>query len=284
MSSSTLPLQDKPSIYPSPHATVTLVESPPPLAAHVRVAREAVTDVMGDAKVQINKAVDRWVKWERVVEREVKSVIAKDEPLTPGILYIGVAGLAGSVLARNRNILVRLLLPPTLLVAASPYFLPQTSANIRAYLSRVEDAHFPEFAATHRAVNAQVHDTFSSALSRVEHVSGDVGQLGGKVVSAVEEHTGLRLGEALGRAREVGEDAVREFSSKRAAKVGEHAAEREELRRTATSPENEVVATVYEEIPVAVVVAPHAAAEEVKHELKTGTVPIVGAKEEKRLV
>ena len=77
---------------------------------------------------------------------------------------------------------------------------------------------------------------------------------------------------------------MREFSSKRAAKVGEHAAEREELRRTATSPENEVVATVYEEIPVAVVVAPHAAAEEVKHELKTGTVPIVGAKEEKRLV
>lgn len=115
----------QPSIYPSPHAPITLIESPPPLAAHVRVAREAVTDVLGDAKVQINKGVDKWVKWERVVEREswpvlhwflirnsnifistvigeVKSVIPKDEPLTPGILYIGVAGLAGSVLARNR--------------------------------------------------------------------------------------------------------------------------------------------------------------------------------------
>jgi hypothetical protein len=47
--------------------------------------------------------------WERMAKRffmgsgEVKSVIAKDEPLTPGILYIGVAGLAGSVLARNRT-------------------------------------------------------------------------------------------------------------------------------------------------------------------------------------
>ena len=148
----------------------------------------------------------------------------------------------------------------------------------------MEDAHFPELAATHAAVNAQVHDTFASALSRVEHVSGDVGELGGKIVHAVEEHTGLRLGEALGRAREVGEDAVREFTSTRAAKVGEHEAAREELRRTATSGQSEVVATVYEEIPVAVVVAPHAAAEEVKHELKTGTVPIVGVKEEKRLV
>lgn len=101
---------------------------------------------------------------------------------------------------------------------------------------------------------------------------------------AVEEHTGLRLGEVMGRAREVGEDAVREFSTKRAAKVGEHEAEREELRREAASASNEVVGVVYEEIPVAVVVAPHAAAEEVKHELKTGTVPIVGVKEEKRLV
>lgn len=34
---------------------------------------------------------------------EIRSIIAKDEPLTPGILYVGVAGLAGSVIARNRE-------------------------------------------------------------------------------------------------------------------------------------------------------------------------------------
>lgn len=139
-------------------------------------------------------------------------------------------------------------------------------------------------AAQHRAINAQLHDTFSTAITKVEHVGTDVGQLGGKVVHAVEEHTGLRLGEVMGRAREVGEDAVREFSTKRAAKQDEHAVEREELRRAAASAQNDVVGVVYEEIPVAVVVAPHVAAEEVRHELKTGTVPIVGVKEEKRLV
>lgn len=182
------------------------------------------------------------------------------------------------------NILVRLLLPPTLLLASSPYFLPKTSENIRAYLSNVEDAHFPEMAAQHRAINAQLHDTLSTALNKVEHVGTDVGELGGKVVHAVEEHTGLRLGEVIGRAREVGEDAVREFSTKRAAKEDEHVAEREQLKRVAAGPSTEVVGVVYEEIPVAVVVAPHVAAEEVRQELKTGTVPIVGVKEEKRLV
>jgi hypothetical protein len=38
---------------------------------------------------------------------EVNSVLPKDEPLTPGILYVGVAGLAGSVLARNSKFVVR---------------------------------------------------------------------------------------------------------------------------------------------------------------------------------
>lgn len=185
---------------------------------------------------------------------------------------------------RTGNILVRLLLPPTLLIASSPYFLPRTSANIRAYLSNVEDAHFPELASQHRAINAQLHETFAGVLNKVEHVGEDVGQLGGKVVHAVEEHTGLRLGEVIGRAREAGEDAVREFSTKRAAKEGEHLAEREQLTRVAESPSTDVVGVVYEEIPVAVVVAPHVAAEEVREELKTGTVPIVGVKEEKRLV
>jgi organizing structure protein 2 len=61
--------------------------------------------------------VSSWVNFERKVEREfngltvawltftgeVKSVLPKDEPLTPGILYVGVAGLAGSVFARNRE-------------------------------------------------------------------------------------------------------------------------------------------------------------------------------------
>lgn len=37
---------------------------------------------------------------------EVRSILPKNEPLTPGILYIGVAGLAGSVMARNREYLV----------------------------------------------------------------------------------------------------------------------------------------------------------------------------------
>jgi hypothetical protein len=46
-------------------------------------------------------AADPPSDWNGILAGEVKSVLPKDEPLTPGILYVGVAGLAGSVLARN---------------------------------------------------------------------------------------------------------------------------------------------------------------------------------------
>lgn len=173
-----------------------------------------------------------------------------------------------------------MLLPPTLLVASSPYFLPQTSSNVRAYLSQVEDAHFPEFAATHRAINAQLGETFSTALDKVQHVSQEAGAVGGKVVRGVEEHTGLRLGEALGRARETAEDAVKEFSHVTTEKRAQHAA----ASAAAVPEKTRVVGVVYEEIPVATLVAPVDRVEEVREDLKQGTLPIVGIKEEKRLV
>lgn len=143
----------------------------------------------------------------------------------------------------------------------------------------MEDTHFPELAATHRAINAQLGETFSTALDKVQHVSQEAGAVGGKVVRGVEEHTGLRLGEALGRARETAEDAVKEFSHVTAEKRAQHAA-----AAVAVPEKTQVVGVVYEEIPVATVVAPVDRVEEVKEDLKQGTLPIVGVKEEKRLV
>ena len=36
----------------------------------------------------------------------VKSLISPEEPITPGILYVGVAALSGSVFARGRTCLL----------------------------------------------------------------------------------------------------------------------------------------------------------------------------------
>lgn len=144
-------------------------------------------------------------------------------------------------------ILVRLLLPPTLLVCAAPYFLPHNSANVRAYLSRVEDTHFPEFAAQHTQLVNSLHDTFAGTWDRAEKLTGDVRRATGGVVNQVEQATGLKLGEALGRARELGDGVRREI----AREAPETAAEGDSHAR--------VVGVVMEQQPVAEIVAQPAA-------------------------
>ncbi|GBE78867.1 hypothetical protein SCP_0200640 [Sparassis crispa] len=60
---------------------------------------------------------------EEAVEKRVKSLVAADEPVTPGILYVGVATVTGSIFARNCGLFTRALLPPTLLVLSLNHFL-----------------------------------------------------------------------------------------------------------------------------------------------------------------
>ena len=98
----------------------------------------------------------------------IKSLIAPDEPLTPGILYVGVATLTGSVLARNHSLALRLALPPTLLLLSLNHFLPKTSANVAAYAGALEDAYLPTLAEKHdiaRAHSAMAWDRAKDAAA-----------------------------------------------------------------------------------------------------------------------
>ena len=49
---------------------MVLIEDPNPLIPHVKVVRETVSDIFGDARVKVDSTVDKWVKLERRVERE----------------------------------------------------------------------------------------------------------------------------------------------------------------------------------------------------------------------
>lgn len=92
---------------------------------------------------------------------KVTSLVPANENMTPGLLYVGVATLAGSVFTRYRAWMrcssaqrlahmlpsgafpLRLLTPPLAFVASLNYFLPQTAANVGAFYRDVEAAHAP---------------------------------------------------------------------------------------------------------------------------------------------
>ncbi|KAI1320851.1 hypothetical protein EDD11_009808 [Mortierella claussenii] len=53
-----------------------------------------------------------------------------EEPLIPALIYISVAGLAGSIIARKSNFVFRFLSPVALALGASAYCIPKTTNNV----------------------------------------------------------------------------------------------------------------------------------------------------------
>lgn len=75
------------SIYDSPSAPIVLVAEPPSaLQYQVSSLRKAGENVYGEAQSSIRAVSSKWVGIEKKVEGEVKSILPKDEQLSPGIL------------------------------------------------------------------------------------------------------------------------------------------------------------------------------------------------------
>lgn len=192
------PPQRKLAIYPEPEREIILVDTPSVLETQIGVARRAVTSVTRDVHAQVHGVVSKWIGIEHAVEHRVKSLIAPDEPLTPGLLYVGVASLTGSILARNRSVFSRVLLPPTFLYLSFKYFLPKTTQNVSAYAGSLEEAHFPALAQKHAVAIA--HSRMTWERLREAGVGGrDKLQDGlGGAVRKFQELTGLKVEDALG--------------------------------------------------------------------------------------
>ena len=138
----------------------------------------------------------------------VKSILVPEEPLTPGLLYVGVSALTGSILARNRSIFVRFALPPTLLLLSFDHFLPKTYNNLSSYLGTLEDKYLPAVAEKHDIAKAHTAMTWE----RFKHATRDGRTtLGGgveKVVHKAQDTTGLKFTEVLGWGKGVSDKAL----------------------------------------------------------------------------
>ena len=195
-------------------------------------------------------------------------MLAPEEQLTPAILYIGVATLTGSVLARGRSLPIRFLLPPTLLVASSHHFLPKTTTNVSDYFGSLEDTYLPTVAEKHRIANAHTAMTWERIKDAA--ASGRSGVEGGlsTVVDQIQTITGLKLRDALSGARAQATQAARAAQS--TAAQAAHSAE-----KTVEDAAHAVVEKVQE--------AAHAATETKEEEGEKSEQP-AEAKEIKRLV
>ncbi|KAI7847787.1 apolipo protein O-domain-containing protein [Circinella umbellata] len=159
------------SIYDEPQAKVVIVEEPTKLEEHVAYAEKLANEKVEEGKTHVNKLHGEWRQFEQCVKNTVKQTIDKDEEILPNALYIGVAALAGTILARNRNIVLRFATSTALAVGASHYLLPKTTHNVCVQLEKVERK-YPQLQSAHQSVNEAVGDArkqFDDAIAQVRN-------------------------------------------------------------------------------------------------------------------
>jgi organizing structure protein 2 len=128
----------------------------------------------------------------------VKAIISPNESLTPGLLYVGIATLTGSIIARNRTLPIRFLLPPIFLVASANHFLPETTGNLSSYFGSLEETYFPFLSAKHNVANAHTRMTWERVKDATASSREQLNRGAMSAVEKVQEVTGLKMKETFG--------------------------------------------------------------------------------------
>ncbi|KAJ8607209.1 hypothetical protein MRB53_040469 [Persea americana] len=142
--------ESSPSASPTPTATDRL-------AVHIRAARLQIHDWTVQAEDGLNSFMSRALKAESNVAHTVASLAppkGSDEQLMPGLVYVLVATLAGSIISRNRGILLRAATPLLFGVAAGQVVIPITMRNV-GDLAWEYEKKYPQLAQTHLKIRDQ---------------------------------------------------------------------------------------------------------------------------------
>lgn len=123
-----------------------LISSVGPLESFFKSAREHTNEFYIKAHNYLYRGYERYDYKEKEVTGILSSLHDKQEDLFPNSIYIVIAALSGNIIARQRGILSKFLLPPTLGLIAYKYFLPHTCSNTFNLFWNFEERKFPTVA------------------------------------------------------------------------------------------------------------------------------------------
>lgn len=137
----------------------------------------------------IAEKMDRYFEIEHSITDTIASLApAKDSPekIVPGLLYVGVAGMAGALLMRRRNFILRGLTPLVFATGAAWAFIPETTRNTGDLLWRFEQK-VPAVAESHLAVRKGIEDGLEWVEKEAENAKKSVDEGVHKGKKAVED-------------------------------------------------------------------------------------------------
>ncbi|KAJ9474410.1 MICOS subunit MIC26 [Pseudozyma hubeiensis] len=189
-------------IYPQPDPKVEIVPVQTELERQVGSARRTLSHLTTDTRHSVRSLVDRWINIERSIEGEVKSLVPAHEPLTPGLLYVGVATLAGSIFTRYRAFPIRLLTPPLALVVSLNYFNPNLATNLGEYYTQVEQKYAPALTEQRRSWQNQGKKYLDSTTKNIHEFKDKTEKGVRDGLNTVEQQTGLKVGDVVAKKEE----------------------------------------------------------------------------------
>lgn len=103
------------------------------LADEIKRARLALHGYAVAAEDGVNNAMTRFMSAENTFTSTIASLAPpkeSNEKILPGGIYVLVAAMAGSIISRNRNVLIRAVTPVITGVVTANYVIPRTSENV----------------------------------------------------------------------------------------------------------------------------------------------------------
>ncbi|KAK0529602.1 hypothetical protein OC834_003625 [Tilletia horrida] len=194
-------LSNRLPIYDQPEPPVTLVETHTELERQIGSIRRSLQSSASSLQHNVQDVTSSWIARERAFESRVRSLAVPEEPLNPGLLYVGVATLSASVFTRYRSFPIRFLAPPLFFVGSLNYFLPKTSSNLGNYYIELEHRYFPTLTGPRQSIVDASHRIWNRTEGLVEDAR-DAAAKGVKTgLQQVEKGTGLRVGEVMATAK-----------------------------------------------------------------------------------
>ena len=149
-----------PTTAPGPTDEKTTPTPTDRLAAEIRRARLFLHAHTVLLQKHIDLAFSKYLSYEHSITTTISSLAppkSSEEKVVPGVLYVAVSTMAGSIIARNRMLPIRALTPVFVGVGAGWYFLPETTRNVADLVWEWEKT-VPEVAEKHLLIRRGIEE------------------------------------------------------------------------------------------------------------------------------
>ncbi|KAF3907542.1 hypothetical protein AA313_de0202362 [Arthrobotrys entomopaga] len=146
------------------------------LASTISIGRKSLYTEVTKVQKHLDQLFDKYLHIEHNVTTTVANLAPSHrsgETIIPGVIFVAISAMAGSVIARRRMFPIRFLTPAITGTAASWYFLPETTRNVSDLAWKWEQK-VPQVAETHLQIRNGVLDGWKTTSDGYKQARGYV--------------------------------------------------------------------------------------------------------------